>query len=102
HTDQEFTIVVFGQNAIGDNQFDGIQVYPNPATENLYVNITGKNGSYRFIMTDVSGKTILEKPLFLNETSHIDLSKPEIASGLYIYQIVGEKSIHIGKVFINK
>lgn len=101
-TDQEFTIVVFGQNAIDDNQSDGIQVYPNPATENLYVNITGKDGSYRFIMTDVSGKTILEKPLFLNETSHIDLTNPDLTSGLYIYQIVGEKSIHIGKVFINK
>jgi hypothetical protein len=59
-------------------------VFPNPASEVVYVEYSMAYASATFSLTDISGKTVLEKTLTDNK-SNVNISG--IPTGTYIYRI---------------
>lgn len=76
-----------------------VKIYPNPAIEQLYVELDGMVGEeFRFQLYDLLGKEVDRQ--VINEQLNI-MSLPAIPSGMYIYTISsGARQIEVGKLNI--
>ena len=74
------------------NNYDNMQVFPNPGNDMVYVN--GAENSLYIRMMDIYSKLVLETGF--NETANIDVS--HLPVGIYIYEISsGNEIIKTGK-----
>ncbi|MBC7387594.1 MAG: T9SS type A sorting domain-containing protein [Opitutaceae bacterium] len=65
---------------------ENIEIYPNPATDNLFVNLSKVNGSKSMKMLDMFGRVVFESS---NQNSfNVDMSN--FNKGMYVVQIQGE------------
>jgi len=91
---QTFTV-----NAVGMEERKGfsVSISPNPVHDLLMVNLT-TNGDYRLTVTDLSGKSILEKK-FSRQTETLDVSG--LPKGIYIIRICSEEKMLSAKFVRN-
>ncbi len=76
-----------------------ISVYPNPVSDNLYIDIIRKNNAAcSIILTDITGKVLIKKD-HASENNVLDLS--QIAGGTYFISITSDNKI-IFTSMINK
>jgi hypothetical protein len=61
-----------------------IQVYPNPASQSVQVDVPAQIGSGSFQLMDLNGKTILESGI---QASQGEIELPAVPGGIYLYQI---------------
>ncbi|MEO5564998.1 MAG: reprolysin-like metallopeptidase [Chitinophagaceae bacterium] len=61
-----------------------IDVFPNPSSRSIKVNLTGIEGKSEIIVTDINGKVVLRKQVS-SVTSVLDISR--FASGLYLVSV---------------
>jgi len=81
-----------------DNASDGFFLYPNPASENMYVMNKNRDSESKIIITDLSGKEILISQL--QPYSSIIETK-NIPGGIYFYKVFSEKElVDHGKIVI--
>ncbi|HTF05719.1 MAG TPA: T9SS type A sorting domain-containing protein, partial [Bacteroidia bacterium] len=76
-----------------ENQNSLINVYPNPATENLTIAGMETGVQYTAAITDVSGRTIISQAVN-TQSNVIDVSA--LAPGMYILNVSDEKGILTG------
>jgi len=89
-----FELTVLESLNISRNNNVEIEIYPNPASDFIFINLNKiKNTNLK--ITDVNGKTILEKNIVSNETK-IDISK--FALGTYFIKIQNETETFIEKI----
>ena len=74
-----------------------LNVYPNPASDNLYFDINTHYSKSTILVYDMMGKTILEKELFDN---NIDVSN--LANGVYFYKLILDDNIYQGRFNIHR
>lgn len=76
-----------------------INVYPNPAIEILNFNLTEKQGIAKYIISDLSGRVVVENEIDLSNTNSINVQ--ELTNGYYILNIeTADKKYH--QKFIKK
>jgi hypothetical protein len=77
------------------------QVYPNPAANQLLLNIaTDQYKNIRFVLTDVLGRALKSEHV-MTQTSYIDLSK--LNSGTYLLRILSKnKHLKTFQIIKNK
>ncbi|MFH2143002.1 MAG: T9SS type A sorting domain-containing protein, partial [Bacteroidota bacterium] len=80
-----------------DNQVR-IRVYPNPADTQLKIALKNNNLPADVSLYDIHGNLILSEKLIENER-HIDVS--DIAPGVYLLKVVGEKEVYTNKVIVH-
>jgi hypothetical protein len=75
---------ISGQEALTDEDIaaSGIQIYPNPAQNDLFIKMEAEDCN--LIITDISGRTVLTKPL--TATNKLDLSA--LNNGIYFFRIM--------------
>ncbi|HDR68330.1 MAG TPA: T9SS type A sorting domain-containing protein [Bacteroidaceae bacterium] len=92
-TEQIWTVTVNYSTGAGNNNFQEIIVYPNPANE--YVLISGFTGNTVIRLTDISGKTVLRRrSASSQEIIYLDNLKP----GIYLVQVESSLSRTVHKV----
>ena len=100
----------FQQSALPNTNFSGndfISIYPNPIIGTEFkVNFDKvKSGKYNLILTDVQGRTILNKEILIKAGSHVELLtlKKKLSGGLYFIKVYDpfNKSVFSDKVMIN-
>ena len=73
-------------NRIDENKATNFLIYPNPCSDKLQIYLgSNKSGQYQIRITDISGKEILIKNWFADNSSEIDISNLE--KGIYFLQI---------------
>jgi len=83
-----------------------LNVYPNPARELLSVNIKLEEnieGNYNYVVTDLSGKIVLENNFSINgknNTEKINVSK--LSPGFYTVMLILEKGEQLHKKFVKR
>ncbi len=91
--DIEYTrTMICGSAPVGIESNDEIQqlsIYPNPASDAMVVEF-GSENSLSLIVTDLSGKAIINRPNFVSGT-RIDLT--DLKSGLYIIHLKSETQL---------
>ena len=80
-----------------------VAVYPNPATEELYISMEQEmigDQQYVFELIDMQGKLVVQEPLN-NARLNVDLKSKSLVSGIYVYRIMDdEKVLDSGRVVI--
>ena len=70
-----------------------IAVYPNPANENIYIQLPASqiNTTFSLIISDLSGRTVYSENTTSDESGlmHVQLQK-SISSGTYFIQLIGD------------
>lgn len=99
----EYLILIYDPtNAMNDRYYKEITVYPNPASDELYVNIpmiSGERGTLQII--DLSGCKLLEQPIVDKiSTQFIDLS--HLKPGFYFLSIKSETTTITSKIEIRR
>lgn len=87
--------------SVENMQLEEVKVYPNPASENFSVDLSGQYaGECLLSVYDITGKSILRSVRFREKMT---MNTEDLASGLYIYSIeraVGNEQIGRGKILI--
>lgn len=74
---------------IKSEKVSSINVYPNPTSDNIYFDLTEKQGEARVLISDLSGRAIIDTKIELSSTKNIDVQS--LNKGYYIINlIVGE------------
>ena len=82
-----------------ESSFQG-SIYPNPASDTLYVNCGKLDRNYTFKLIDLLGKTILTKSFEIaNQNESITIS--EVPKGIYLAVIESGDSKYSKKIIIN-
>ena len=77
----------------------GIVLYPNPATDNLYLTVSGHNPGSRFILFDSFGRKIKER--IISQSGELTIGVSDLPDGLYCYRFVmSGKPAVTGKIIV--
>ncbi|NOT37214.1 MAG: T9SS type A sorting domain-containing protein [Saprospiraceae bacterium] len=82
--------------------YDFAKLYPNPAQDDLFINVRTESLPVRFELINPQGSLIRKQNITTNE-SHLNLESLNLSNGIYLIVIqnnIGEKSIH--KLIIKK
>jgi len=86
------------QQGIGDvNGAYNVNIYPNPARENVTVSVEGMRGKAEVNVIDMSGRTVMTLPM---EASVVKLNVSSLAQGTYFVRISGESISTVRKLVI--
>jgi subtilisin family serine protease len=77
-----------------------ICVYPNPADDVLYIQLTEETGELVFELFDIQGRTCIRKNLPVNGRAQLKVDLSNVAVGLYVYRISTDEYHLAGKVVI--
>lgn len=83
---------------ITDKNNGSISIAPNPATNELYADLSTVDGKYEFILTDIAGKVVAETS-GMGGTA-IKISLPLLSAGVYISSLKVNGSVYTEKVVI--
>jgi len=80
-----------------DNEFANVLIYPNPASETLWVENTTSFVPKNYVLYDISGRRIIQKNINSSRTS-LDVSN--LSSGLYILELTSKNKKIIKKITV--
>lgn len=97
--DQDTLIAVFEKSNITDDLFsNSIVIYPNPAKENIYLNVANAgNAIKQYQILNLNWKMI-ESGLLNFESNNASLNIQNLSSGYYLLRIFDNKTNYIGKL----
>lgn len=84
-----------------NNPLSDIRVFPNPASGNVIIDLTNVNNNtknLKITITNLLGKTILEKEI--NGQTTVNLDFIEQPAGIYFVKIYDETSTFIHKIMV--
>lgn len=82
--------------AADDNDF---AMYPNPASDKVYITTNSGRNYYSVVVNDYSGKTVLQSAIHTNPAV-LDVSV--LQPGLYIVQLISDNGTAIRKLIVNR
>jgi hypothetical protein len=93
-------------DAIAKASVNTVNVYPNPVTT-AKLNVQFSNftsGKYVIQLSEMEGKTLLQKKVSISGTQTETLSVSTVSAGMYIAKVINEKSenIYTGKIIIGR
>lgn len=96
---ENFVTVMLDQTTVLDEAVQ-VKVYPNPFTQNATIEVEGKDyNELQLTVYDVSGRVVLEKQAYSN--NKIELSRGNLQSGVYFYQLSGDDAlVNTGKIVV--
>jgi hypothetical protein len=74
-----------------DKELTAVKLYPNPATEQVQVDLTELTGNYAIQVTDLSGRVVYEKK---NVSGEVTIPVYSLQSGYYVVNVVNDTERH--------
>jgi hypothetical protein len=95
---QDTTFTASFESATGIENIDAssIAIYPNPATDNIYITLPENIHTATFMLYDMQGKELIHQEVSNQETILVN----NLATGIYIYNIKTNKENQTGKIRI--
>ncbi len=86
--------------SITDNDFiNAIKIYPNPANNNLFIELKNIQGNTSILIRDIQGKALLKTEIDSNSAvTQIDISN--LKTGIYLIQLTNEDRTHLKKLIV--
>lgn len=85
----EVTLTSAGTGSIADQWKNNFNVYPNPTTNNVTFDFAGTNEVEAVTIMNVNGAVV--KNIAVNGQSQVNANISELASGVYIYQVISNE-----------
>ena len=82
-----------GVMGIDDHNFEDVALYPNPATDNLFVKLTAEAQDVNATVVDLTGKVVLTEVFNHNGgMQQYTLPVSTLSSGIYFLNLQGKDS----------
>jgi hypothetical protein len=75
---------------------ENISIYPNPATETVYINTSSIAGIRNYVITDILGREVMTGTLHGNMLNVISLS--DLSKGTYVIRISGDHALTVRRI----
>ncbi|MDR0606227.1 MAG: PCMD domain-containing protein [Bacteroidales bacterium] len=85
-------------NSITEIETSTPVIYPNPATDNIYIILPENVHQAFFTIYDIQGKALIHKEINNRDA----VSVTNLATGIYIYNVTTEKQKHKGQLIIDR
>ncbi len=87
------------EEILSENEEIGLKVYPNPAVNEVNIELARAPGNYMAIMRDMQGREVRRMPMqeTAADTKHLLLPIQGLPSGMYTIEVIGETR-HVMKV----
>jgi len=97
-------IAIINRVSLNKVENEQIQVYPNPAQNNLRVKTSNlNNGQLNILLFNALGQEVLKNKFDLtNDTNEFELSISDISEGIYDLQLMNKGKIYTKKISIVK
>ena len=82
----------------GHTRFQDLKVYPNPSTDQVFMDFGDRKGLIEIQLFDVHGRSILNKKAEFNGLLNLDLS--HLNTGFYIFKAKWEGELFKGKIVL--
>jgi hypothetical protein len=87
---------------IRDNKIDELKIYPNPAKNNIIINIPETTGVVKITLYDIVGKEVLSKE-FNCSNIEVTLNLSSLDNGIYFIKTkIGEDKVYKNKIVVVK
>jgi hypothetical protein len=83
-------------NAIAENNIDGLNVYPNPVTDNNVFVSSNSNDSKQIVIYNVLGKVVLTREVNNNQAVYVG----QLQAGIYMMKIIENDRVALQKLII--
>ncbi len=98
---QSFEVQVIGSTGLDENGPEGsISVYPNPARNNIILEIKSREGDIDFQLFNIKGIPVIRRIICQTCDTRISLNQANIAPGIYFYRIIASGRVTTGKIII--
>ena len=94
------SIVVDHCNSLLDGSLSGIKVFPNPASERLYISWEDLSQAYEVSLFDPLGKQVAKLQPHRAPSGQMELNTADWARGVYLLQVRSGDTYHIKKVLL--
>ncbi len=81
---------------------ENIQLYPNPATNFLYIETSNTPKLLRYAILDLSGRNIQNGVLNNDHSNHTSIDVKNLHEGAYILKIISKNGDHKSAIFIKQ
>lgn len=95
-----FVATVYETVGIDTDELKGIRIYPNPATDQLFLSMPSEFKNYNLIITDLSGKVMINKEI-VDGYEEQQLNISDLDAGMYVIVIETEND-NLRSIFIKK
>jgi hypothetical protein len=92
--DTTFTALFVSETGITNIETSTINIYPNPATDNIHITLPENVSHAIFTLYDMQGKVLIQQQI--NSQDAVSVNK--LAAWIYIYSVRTEKENHTGKI----
>lgn len=92
------TIPIELTTSISDFNDNKINIYPNPTSGKVTVNLPNFTKPYKVSITDISGKTVVNQLSIVDNKLELDLS--QLSKGIYTISIISENEIFSQKLIV--
>jgi hypothetical protein len=72
--------------------FEGMDLYPNPTTNAVYISNSGSNEVFNYELTDLNGKVIAAKEAAINGTETTEVSVETLETGIYLIRVYNDNA----------
>ncbi len=99
----EYIEVFVEGSGINDLNFSGIKIFPNPATNCLYISSGIENVTdFTITILDLAGRKLFEQYIPKFYSSEISIPVSELNSGIYLISLQNDQSSYYQKIVIRK
>lgn len=85
----------------GDNIEPKLLLFPNPASDNINISISGINGDADIQIFDLNGQIVFQNSVFVNTTYQMIWNTEKISNGIYQIRVMTKEAQFTEKIFIN-
>jgi hypothetical protein len=72
--------------------FEGMDLYPNPTTNVIYISNSGSYEVFNYELTDLNGKVIAAKEAAINGTETTEVSVETLETGIYLIRVYNDNA----------
>jgi hypothetical protein len=93
---QNATVMKFDSVFVGIREPKTLKfsLYPNPATDKITVEVSGKTNGSNLSILNIEGQQLITRQITEPKT-HVDISM--LLSGVYFVRLTGERTVSVGK-----
>lgn len=90
----------YDDTSVGELNFPGLKLYPNPAVDKLYIENQGVQGLYDLSLFNSTGALVRQKTSNLEQTDREELNVENLTPGLYFLKIQSNNKQRVFKIIL--
>lgn len=94
------SIHYYDDTSVGEKETPDVKLYPNPATDRIFIENTGLQEVYEFTLLSSTGAVVKQKTVSFAQTAREEINIQELSPGLYFLKVQSTQKRGVFKIII--